>query len=153
MSNFKSIIMKTTQQTQITVSNNWFNRIRTYFRPFLVTAFLFAGITECNAQIGVIVLNEGEPIPTFQWYMVKDDLVPNTSYLYDTDERIRVVLERMLKPFEMTIADAYTDQEGDRFYYLDMANGYLITVWYLPQVDGNSYLQVQAKLKSDKKEE
>ena len=129
-------------------------RISNYLlRPIVLVALLICLVNTSHAQIGVIVLKEGEKIPSRQWYLVENDREENVVYIYDTDDWILELLGKMIEPFDIRLADAYVDAEGDKFYYLTNGNGYVSTVWYLPQANGMSYLQVQTSVYTPAKEE
>ena len=50
-----------------------------------------------TAQIGVVIVNEGEVAPIDQWYMVRDDTEENTVYIYNEDKYIRELLEQIIE--------------------------------------------------------
>ena len=95
-----------------------------------------------TAQIGVVIVNEGEVAPIDQWYMVRDDTEENTVYIYNEDKYIHELLEQMLKRYDLKLKDADTDNEGTPFFYLDHSNGYQSYVWYIQEEEGMALLQV-----------
>lgn len=93
-----------------------------------------------NAQLGVTTIRPRKPVPIGQWYNVSAKWGNNRIFFYDLKANVDTLLNELLLPWNLSIANGESDEDGDLSWFLDNLNGYSTTIY---RIDEGDYVQLQ----------
>lgn len=105
---------------------------------------LFSGLlffaANSYAQVGITTVRTNKPVPIGQWYHVNARWGKNQLFFYDLKANTDTLLQQLLAPWELSIANGEKDDAGDLFWFIDNMNGYAATIYRL---DEGEYVMIQ----------
>jgi hypothetical protein len=108
-------------------------------KKILFSALLFL-TANSYAQVGIITLRPKEPVPIGQWHNVDAKWGKNRVFFYDLKQNADSILQQLLTPWELTIANGKKDDAGDLFWFIDNDNGYSATIY---RIDEGEFVTLQ----------
>ncbi len=108
-------------------------------KKILFSALLFFAANS-NAQLGVTTIRPRKPVPIGQWYNVSAKWGNNRIFFYDLKANVDTLLIELLLPWNLSIANGESDEDGDLSWFLDNLNGYSTTIY---RIDEGDYVQLQ----------
>jgi len=108
-------------------------------KNILFSALLFFAANG-YAQVGITTVKTNKPVPVGQWYHVNAKWGKNQLFFYDLKANSDTLLQQLLDPWELTIANGEKDDAGDLFWFIDNMNGYAATIYRL---DEGEYVMIQ----------
>jgi hypothetical protein len=92
------------------------------------------------AQVGLTTVRTNEPVPVGQWYHVNAKWGKNRVFFYDLKANTDSILNQLLAPWDLTLANGEKDDAGDLFWFVDNDNGYSATIF---RIDEGEYVMLQ----------
>jgi hypothetical protein len=108
-------------------------------KKILFSALLFFA-AKSYAQVGITTVRSKEPVPIGQWYHVNAKWGKDRLFYYDIPAKTDSIIQQLLAPWGLTIADGEKDDAGDLFWFVDNLNGYAATLF---RVDDGEYVNLQ----------
>ncbi len=108
-------------------------------KKILFSALLFFAANS-NAQLGVTTIRPRKPVPIGQWYNVSAKWGNNRIFFFDLKANVDTLLIELLLPWNLSIANGESDEDGDLSWFLDNLNGYSTTIY---RIDEGDYVQLQ----------
>jgi hypothetical protein len=108
-------------------------------KKILFSALLFFAANS-YAQVGITTVRTNKPVPIGQWYHVNARWGKNQLFFYDLKANTDTLLQQLLAPWELSIANGEKDDAGDLFWFIDNMNGYAATIYRL---DEGEYVMIQ----------
>jgi hypothetical protein len=108
-------------------------------KKILFSALLFFA-AKSYAQVGLTTLRSKDPVPIGQWYHVNAKWGKNQAFYYDLKANSDSLLQQLLAPWELGIANGEKDDAGDLFWFIDNMNGYAATLF---RIDEGEYVMLQ----------
>jgi hypothetical protein len=91
----------------------------------------------CTAQIGLITLNKkAKNIPIGQWYTYTMKNWGNSVVYLNKTEEVHEKLNEILRENEVFFEEYKIDEDGDKYWVIKQANGFLSHVFLIPDDEG-----------------
>ena len=81
-------------------------------KKILFSALLLFAVNS-NAQLGVTTIRPRKPVPIGQWYNVNAKWGNNRIFFYDLKANVDTLLNELLLPWNLSIANGESDEDGD----------------------------------------
>lgn len=107
-------------------------------KKILFSALLFVAASS-SAQVGITTVRPKDHIPIGQWYHVNAKWGKNRMFYYDLKSNTDTLLNQLLAPWELSLANGEKDDAGDLFWFIDNMNGYAASIY---RIDEGEYVNL-----------